>query len=80
MITARQTLILGCLAIVLASSVPGALAFGAGNIPAYSAAAKTAYRHGTIAEVLGTLAATASHGRPDAGHIIKGIAWVIHLC
>lgn len=62
------TLVLGlCL-------VSSANAFGAGEIPAYSELAKTAYRHGTIEQVLETMSKVGHAGGPNAGAVLKGIA------
>ena len=60
------------LLIIAVSSVPGAHAFGAGNIPSFAYMEGKAFRHGDIEDILSELAKTAGHAAASGG--LMGLA------
>lgn len=73
----RTYLIAAFLALALVSLLPTAHAFGAGNIPGYSALEGKAFRHGDISDALSALAKSKggmlSRGSKFGGMDIKRI-------
>lgn len=66
-------LVILTLAVVVISNVPTAQAFGAGNVPSYSAMEGQAFRHGDFADTLRQLLKKSGKGFLSSGTKFSGL-------